>query len=284
MAIITTIGYERDAIAKGWQLGVQENGTILSRHESRESTRVFHRGERYRYDATLARAIPIEAACAHYDYASPEAAYTIFPNCLPDCYAQGAAWVETSYQGAVLTTYERNMHDDSDFYAIVWTGTALKHIEVNSTRYAGGGHAVVDATSINRAAAMVYHRSILIKQAEERAAAQARTLTKGKAVRVIQDLRKGRGRNAKVILAKDTVGTIEWVGKVADRFVPNVVELVKLRLADGSEIWTPLVNGRQDAETIYGPIYEVINPQEYLPAYESVLAQAEAYVGHWRSY
>lgn len=56
---------------------------------------------------------------------------------------------EETYEGAVLATYERNWHDDSDFYAIVWDeeAGAIKHVEYASTRGWTYHHgATVDAT------------------------------------------------------------------------------------------------------------------------------------------
>lgn len=55
---------------------------------------------------------------------------------------------KVTFEGAVLTTRERNWHDDSDFYAVVWNDEKkeIANIEYDSTRYAGGGTAWADAT------------------------------------------------------------------------------------------------------------------------------------------
>ena len=42
--------------------------------------------------------------------------------------------MKESYKGCVLSTYERNMYDDSDFLAVVWNGTSLEHVEYATTR------------------------------------------------------------------------------------------------------------------------------------------------------
>ena len=46
-----------------------------------------------------------------------------------------------TYVGCVLSTREKNYHDDSDFYALVWDEAAqrIRSIEYDTTRFAGGG-------------------------------------------------------------------------------------------------------------------------------------------------
>lgn len=52
------------------------------------------------------------------------------------------------YEGCVLATGERNYHDDSDFYAVVWDEERQEVLEMEyaTTRFGGGGNANVDAT------------------------------------------------------------------------------------------------------------------------------------------
>lgn len=55
--------------------------------------------------------------------------------------------MQITFSGAVLQKYERNGYDDSDFYAIVWNGSEIEHVEYATTRgwtYPNG--AKVDAT------------------------------------------------------------------------------------------------------------------------------------------
>ena len=55
---------------------------------------------------------------------------------------------EPEYVGCVLSTYERNGYDDSDWYAICWDREKQKVVEINydTTRAGGGGYAEIDAT------------------------------------------------------------------------------------------------------------------------------------------
>lgn len=55
---------------------------------------------------------------------------------------------EETYIGRVLLLRERNGYDDSDFYAICWNDETGKPISImyDTTRFAGGGGANIDAT------------------------------------------------------------------------------------------------------------------------------------------
>ena len=48
------------------------------------------------------------------------------------------------YKGCVISLWERNGYNDSDFYASVWDEEtkSIKEYEYDTTRFAGGGSAV----------------------------------------------------------------------------------------------------------------------------------------------
>lgn len=114
-----------------------------------------------------------------------------------------------SHEGVVLETGERNYHDDSDFYAIVWDEAtqSIKNVDYDTTRGGGGGNAVIDATDEVKAKANAYLEVWSYNRlvaADREAAAK---VTKGRRVRV------KKGRTAPV----GVEGTVFWVGE-ARRF------------------------------------------------------------------
>lgn len=116
-------------------------------------------------------------------------------------------WIsETSFEGCVFATRERNGYSDSDFYAIVWDRDAgkVREITYDSTRFAGGGSATVDATDEVRreAAAWLFPQWVAALRAEEDL--EAARVRPGRRVTV------ARGR-------KVPIGTEAVVGYLEDR-------------------------------------------------------------------
>jgi len=113
------------------------------------------------------------------------------------------------YEGKVLADREENHYDDSDFYAIVWTGSMLRKVYFATTRAAGCGRCEVDATDEVKAAATMENEAYLYrifkadaKRDMRESARQARhhmehSIVAGRKVKVV----KGR---------KVPVGTIAW--------------------------------------------------------------------------
>jgi hypothetical protein len=107
----------------------------------------------------------------------------------------------TTYEGAVLATYERNMHDDSDFFAVVWDDEAgcLKDVCVGSTRHAGPWAKVeVDATDEVKAKAA---KVVAEKRGKARHAYltnEAQVAVKGDTVKVVKGRKVPVGTEAKV--------------------------------------------------------------------------------------
>lgn len=111
---------------------------------------------------------------------------------------------EITFEGATLDTFERNGYDDSDFFAIAWDAEAGKTSVTmyDTTRFAGGGHATVDATEEVQAAARAYLASKTAELNIEDAEANATVPVKGDEVRSLTT----RGKN------KGVVGIVKWIG------------------------------------------------------------------------
>lgn len=131
-----------------------------------------------------------------------------YPNCEAKTNGGGGrctASIET-YAGAVLETYERNMSDDSDFYAIVWdaASNSVKTVQYATTRgwtYHNG--ATVDATPESVAAARDWATDVWESRIVARHAQDAVTPAKGKRVRSLTT----RGKNVGV------EGDVMWFGR-----------------------------------------------------------------------
>ena len=114
---------------------------------------------------------------------------------------------DVAYEGAVLETRERNYHDDSDFYAIVWDEAtqAIITVEYATTRfYTYDNYARVDATPevMAKVEAYLERRHLELWRAENKRQAQNPAVF-GKTVRVV------KGRKVPV----GTVGEVFWVGE-----------------------------------------------------------------------
>lgn len=112
---------------------------------------------------------------------------------------------EPEYVGCVLSTYERNGLNDSDWYAICWDREKQKVVEVeyDTTRAGGGGRAEIDATGeVLREVYRWYKRMGREHFDCCTNPSNAKKVQKGDTVRVI------RGRN----VPKGTEGVVFWVG------------------------------------------------------------------------
>jgi len=197
---------------------------------------------------------------------------------------EGCIAIAYLYEGCVFDLRERNGYHDSDFYAVVWDEgeQCIKNYEYDTTRYAGGGWANVDATEEVRRKAdewlvnWAYRNN---KLADER---QAKAVERGKLVRVVagrkvptgtegkvfwmQDMNfdpygRRHGRRTKIGLTldgeKETVDAVSRGGKAykAERY-KNVV-------------WT------------YADNVEVVNPEQYLSSDEELWEAAQRVRGHY---
>lgn len=99
------------------------------------------------------------------------------------------------FTGAVIAERERNMSDDSDFYALVWDGEKVREVEWGTTRfwsYTNG--CVVDATPETMQAALEWWRKDRLPRAIEEWERTARAFEAGKWVRI----NKGRTHKDKI--------------------------------------------------------------------------------------
>lgn len=151
----------------------------------------------------------------------------------------------TTYEGAVLGTYERNGYDDSDFYAIVWDAEEgrILNVQYGTTRaYTYGNYATVDATDEVKVAAAAQRTEVLTKLAVAADAEEARLATKGKQVVVV----KGRK------VAHGTEGVVFWRG--VDKYKTSrwaTFYRVGVETADGDRFFTAEEN------------VEVVNAEQY---------------------
>lgn len=109
------------------------------------------------------------------------------------------------YVGCVLSTYERNGMNDSDWYAICWDREKQQVVEVeyDTTRAGGGGRAEIDATpEVLREVYRWYKRMGRQLFDARTNHEQAKKVQKGDAVKVV------RGRK----VPKGTQGQVFWVG------------------------------------------------------------------------
>lgn len=137
-----------------------------------------------------------------------------------------------SYVGCVIDTYERNGYNDSDFYATVVdveSGT-VKDIEYDSTRHGGTGCAFIDITLENYTKYLHIAKHSYYKEYIEREVKEAKTIVKGKTVKVV------RGRKVPI----GTVGTIFWSKEDKYGVGYQSKEVVRIGIKDerGNVHWT----------------------------------------------
>jgi hypothetical protein len=172
---------------------------------------------------------------------------------------------EKSYKGAVLTTREENGYDDSDFYAVVWDEAEgrTKRVDYNTTRFAGGGTADIDATPEVIEKASEYVKSWAIKELTEFDEVEAEEPTAGKKVKVV------KGRKIPV----GTEAVVKWGGKMKNKFDYNRSSIFRalVTLPDGSEVWT---NGKN---------LEVIDPDQYRKSETEIEKEADKVKHVWHA-
>ena len=110
---------------------------------------------------------------------------------------------KVSFVGAVLDTGEMNGYNDSDFYAVVWDEErqTIHRVEYDSTRYAGGGSAVIDATDEVKEKASAYVYKELLELWNRKNEETSKIPIKGNRVRVVS------GRKVKI----GTEGILFWL-------------------------------------------------------------------------
>lgn len=111
-----------------------------------------------------------------------------------------------SFWGAVLSLYERNGYNDSDFYAVVWDddNQCIRDIEYGTTRsWTYHNHAEVDATPEVLEKARVWWANFDLNVALSIRLGEMTTPTYGKRVRSLTT----RGKNVGI------EGVVKWMGE-----------------------------------------------------------------------
>lgn len=133
------------------------------------------------------------------------------------------------YVGCVLSTYERNGHNDSDWYAICWDREKQKVVEVeyDTTRAGGGGRAEIDATDEVLREVYRWYKQMGRELFDAHTnPAEAKKVRKGDTVRVI------RGRK----IPKGTEGVVFWVGTRYNQYSHSDEERVGIEV-DGERMF-----------------------------------------------
>jgi len=166
---------------------------------------------------------------------------------------------EVTFEGAVISTYERNGYHDSDFYAIVYNAEkdlvhSVEYATTRSSTYNNG--ATVDITDTNLALAEKAAARQAFKRLTFAATIESEQIEVGKTVRFKANF-NGRtqpkakaGEKAQVTTIYEnrfTYGSKDYYG---DR-VPEMIAVVDL--SDGRTI--KLATDR----------FEVVNPGQYMP-------------------
>ena len=150
------------------------------------------------------------------------------------------AFIETRFAGFVVEDRERNYHDDSDFYAVVWnpvSGT-LETVEYATTRFPTLGYgygAAVDATPEVLAAVAEHRDRAYAWRCAEADYARRNTPRHGAVVTTRRVIRP-RGKAA---IPAGTTGDVFWTGPGFKRYDPP---RVGVRALDGSRFFTAATN------------------------------------------
>jgi hypothetical protein len=196
--------------------------------------------------------------------------HSSFPD---DCYTH-------TFIGCVLSTYERNGYDDSDFFAIVWDEQkqVVRDVEYATTRgWTYNNSAVVDATDEVKAKAAAHWRGLNRKAVESRVRAEMAKPHIGGEVVV------ARGRK----VPKGFRGVVRLLEKRVNAFKPQP------RYATGAwdtrETWA-LVVGENASWSVKTDYLNIIpNPAAVDEAVEKALAEYDAVMARagndlsWRS-
>lgn len=150
------------------------------------------------------------------------------------------------YVGCTIRTWEHNGRDDSDFYAdcLDIEKGVIVSVEYDTTRFAGGGKAIIDITPENYRKYLRKAHERLLRENIRRDRENARKVEKGKEVVVV------RGRKTPI----GVVGELFWEKEV--NFDPykrpsGKNTRIGIRTKSGDIFWT------------YGSNVEVYAPEQY---------------------
>jgi len=142
------------------------------------------------------------------------------PECDQPGHVEGRSWdgrpvrLHVTYEGAVLRTRERNYHDDSDFYAIVWDGERVTVDDYATTRFpTDDNSATVDATDEVKALAGAWAVEHMRPAIREAMAREHATVQVGSRVSVREPV--SRGPNA---TDAGATGRVFWMGESLSQY------------------------------------------------------------------
>lgn len=184
-----------------------------------------------------------------------------------ECSVSDRLYMQERYKGCVLVVRERNYHDDSDFYAVVWDEETyrLKDVEYATTRgWTYPNHADVDATAETLEKAQAYMRAYGYSRLKTAAEAEARQVAKDKRVRVIKGRKVPLGTEGVVFYTREeTYGRGQYAEKQ-----------VKIGISPSGQ----QTNGKYlDAIWTYASNVMVLEWEKYLPSDEELNRRAESY-------
>ena len=151
---------------------------------------------------------------------------------------------QRGYAGRVLATGEMNYHDDSDFYAVVWTGSEVRRVGDGTTRYADPPRCRADADeSVRELAAQWMETSYWPDRIRSSIIAEAKLPKFGRWAKVVAGRKIPHGTRGEIFYAverRSQFGTWSYGVRVG------------LRLLDGSRVFTDAKN----IEVEYKPVDE----------------------------
>lgn len=169
-----------------------------------------------------------------------------------------------SYAGAVLTERERNYHDDSDFYAVVWDEAEgrIKNVEYATTRFGGTDRnsATPDATPEVKAKAREWLKNWYLGLLKSENEAASHYVKPGRKVKVVAGRKVPKGTTGTVgFVERVNYGRSKWTAYDAATFDADPA-------ADGTRTRYYGVNTRN---------LEVVDPASYLVPDAELEARAE---------
>jgi hypothetical protein len=179
---------------------------------------------------------------------------------------------ETRYEGQVLSTYERNKYHDSDFYARVWDdeNEEVTSIKYDTTRFAGGGHAVVDATDETIRKVDEHARERLFDHLKHKDEKDSREPQVGKKVKVVSGRKVEPG----------TTGILFWIGE-GKKYSYHSATTYKVGISPSGE--TDDEGRHPDAKWTYKKHLEVVNPEQYDATDEEIQAVVDSFDEPWKA-
>ena len=190
-------------------------------------------------------------------------------------YGLTEADLDVTYVGATLGTWEVNGYNDSDFYALVWTGESLASVEYATTRgWTYANSATVDATDEVKAAAAEWLAERDIASWNAAAAHDALMVNKGDTVEVV------RGRKVPI----GTTGEVIWIG--ADKYDrTGRKQRLGVKDGDGEVHWTAESNVRLvGAGAKMTSLEEIVNSTDARCKRLAESGQESQWVSAYRSY